>query len=53
MEKHQTKQHKCEKCGAPLDKSGEEILEYSKRNILHFKECRECGHMNLVYKENK
>ena len=53
MEKSPKKSNKCEKCGTLLDKSREEILEYTKRNILHFKECKECGHMNLVYKENK
>ena len=53
MEKSPKKLSKCEKCGKPLDRSGEEVVEYSKRNILHFKECRECGHMNLVYKENR
>jgi DNA-directed RNA polymerase subunit RPC12/RpoP len=51
MEKHQTKQYKCEKCGEPLDKRGEEIIEYSKRTVLHFIECKKCGHMTLVRKE--
>lgn len=51
MEKHQTKQYKCEKCGEPLDKRGEEIIEYSKRTILHFIECTKCGHTTLIRKE--
>ena len=50
MEKHQTKQYKCEKCGEPLDMRGEEVVEYSKRAALHFIECKKCGHMNLVQK---
>lgn len=52
MEKSPKRFNKCEKCGKSLDKSGEEILEYNKRSILHFKECKECGYMNLVYKES-
>ena len=51
MEKRQTKQYKCEKCGEPLNKRGEEILEYSKHAVLHFIECDKCGHMTLVRKE--
>ena len=51
MEKHQTKQYRCEKCGELLDRRGEEIIEYSKRAVLHFIECNKCGHMTLVKKE--
>ena len=53
MEKSLKKSSKCEKCGKPIDRSGEELIEYNKRSILHFVECKECGHMNLVYKENR
>jgi DNA-directed RNA polymerase subunit RPC12/RpoP len=51
MEKHPTKQHKCEKCGEPLDRRGEETIEYTKHAILHFIECPKCGHTTLVRKE--
>ncbi len=51
MEKHPIKQCKCEKCGEPLDKRGEEVIEYTKHTELHFIECQKCGHMTLVRKE--
>ena len=42
---------KCEKCGKPLDKVGEETVEYTKRGILHLVDCGYCGHTNLLWKE--